>query len=150
MTVRDIGLGERMCGDEVGPAGQRNPVRSRIALEKAEIVKKVGRKNGVAVEQCVHNAGHYPRMYARARARVCVFLYYLLYTRYATDRKDRGNKKYYSVPRCNIMRPMPRLACSLAASASCPLALLARTYFNCSTLLAHKVTGRKGGEREGR
>lgn len=28
----------------------------------------------------------------------CVFLYYLLYTRYSTDRKDRGSKKYYFVP----------------------------------------------------
>lgn len=75
---------------------ERERARARVLKEKrAEIVKKkIGLKNDV--EQCMHNAG-YLSLNARARARV--FLYYLLYTRYATDRKDRGNKKYYFVRR---------------------------------------------------
>lgn len=45
----------------------------------------------------MHNTGHY----LRARARESSFIIFL-YTRYATDRKDRGNKKYYLAR--NVMR----------------------------------------------
>lgn len=45
------------------------------AKKKADVVKKVGRKNGVAVEQCVHNADYYLRARARERLPLLSSLY---------------------------------------------------------------------------
>lgn len=74
-----------------------------------------------------------------ARPRERIFLYYRLYIRYATDRKDRGNKRYYFVR---------RVAFSSRSPPPFPIPL-ARTYFNCSALLTRKEGKKTLVKREG-
>lgn len=110
--------------------------RESVAFARSERGRGRKKKSAVKMALQLSNACIMPTIIS-ARPREHIFLYYRLYIRYATDRKDRGNKRYYFVRRvtsCSSSRSPPPLA---------------RTHFNCSALLTRKEGKKTLVKREG-